>query len=352
MRKAVIYMQGFDPRGQKFYKRTFRNELNKYSKITNIPADINSKKKDQLEIFSQDVSTDLFFLDWQEIINLVYYKSGLTAWFGSLIGSLMFFLKISPVKNTARYLIILHALTVFDFLIFIIGIVIFGSILMYHCNVLSLLVILILFILLTKIYLLLRSRIGNNKIRVWCQSFIYLYYFSKKNKHKFIDISKKHARELKNILEAKHYDEVILYSHSAGSLPLLFLLQEADKKLLTNIKIVIAGHCMPCYMNFKHLKDLKQNLVKLINYYNLQIFDLYSPIDIVSSKLSNNLVFKSINLSSYNSQFYKMYTKESYEKIKKDLFSIHFQYILAGEKPLNKLNFYRILTDSSKLETI
>lgn len=158
----------------------------------------------------------------------------------------------------------------------------------------------------------------------------------KKNKHKFIDISKKHARELKNILEAKHYDEVILYSHSAGSLPLLFLLQEADKKLLTNIKIVIAGHCMPCYMNFKHLKDLKQNLVKLINYYNLQIFDLYSPIDIVSSKLSNNLVFKSINLSSYNSQFYKMYTKESYEKIKKRSFFHTFSIYISRRKTIKQ----------------
>ncbi len=61
IKRAVFYISGFDPRGDKFYKRIFKNELSKFSKNNHIKAVFSQTNNSEYKIKSNNTNCDLFF---------------------------------------------------------------------------------------------------------------------------------------------------------------------------------------------------------------------------------------------------------------------------------------------------
>jgi hypothetical protein len=351
MKRAILYISGFDPRGERFYKRTFRNELKKFSKIIKLNCQSDSKEEGKFSLKTKNVETDLFFLSWQKIIDSIYHSSKIKAWLATFIGSIIFFANFKSVKNTNKVKIFFSSIVLLDFLMLFLGLI-SCLIMCFYLKLVALIVMTIFILFLMTCYFFFMKRVINNRIRSWVQGFVALTCFYAKSKNKdFIKQAKIHSDHIQNIIKSSYYDEIILYGHSAGVIPLTFLLNELDKESLKKIKIITSGQCLSSYINVPHFLKLKKRIVYLMKNNSLNWMDLYSPVDGVSSRLDNDAELKSIGLSSHNAQFYKMYSKEEYSKIKLNHLRHHFHYIICGDKPINILNFYYLLTHNKPIDS-
>ena len=110
------------------------------------------------------------------------------------------------------------------------------------------------------------------------------------------------------------------------------------------------GTTIPSYVNSFHLMKTKKNILDILQRFQVNWFDLYSPVDLISLRMDVDSGFRNIGLKSQNAQFYKMYSDIKYSEVKKDLFSLHFHYIICGDKPINILNFYYLLTHNKPID--
>ncbi|WP_243830507.1 hypothetical protein [Allofrancisella inopinata] len=204
-------------------------------------------------------------------------------------------------------------------------------------------------IFLVYLYKKLQNKIIPEKVRLWTQGFISLAYFSKKYKPHFEENAEKHADIIINCLNEGKHDEYILLAHSAGCYPLIFLLARLPTEHLKKIKIITMGHCIPVYINLKHFQENKTNIISSLKKTNTLWLDVYSPADPVSSRINTEKEFLYLGIDSKNSKFFNMYEDETYLKLKENPLAIHFQYIMSGDKPINTLNFYKILTSNNPI---
>lgn len=350
MKRAVFYISGFDPRGDKFYKRVFKNELSKFSKNNHLEAVFSQTNNLEYKIKSKNANSDLFLLSWIDIIQKIYQKSRLKTWYAAFVSFVVIISNKNALKNITPY----KYQSFFISLVFI-DLIIYGCLLL----VISILLIKQLYIyaiimLITASFIIFSykriiQKIIPNKIKIWVQSSISLVYFSNKYQNYFIDNAQYQASKIMEIIDANNHDEYIIISHSAGGYPLIFILNILPIEYFKKIKIITLGHCIPAYINLKHLQNYRDNIIPRLQQAKTIWLDIYSPADPVSSMLNTEKAFANLGITSQNSRFFNMYNQNTYTKLKQNPLIIHFQYIMSGDIPDNTLNFYKILTSTKPI---
>lgn len=350
MKRAVFYISGFDPRGDKFYKRVFKNELSKFSKNNHLEAVFSQTNNSEYKIKSNNANCDLFLLSWIDIIQKIYQKSRLKTWYAAFVSFLYIISNNKVLKNITPYKYQ-----------FIFSSLVFTDLIVYGCLSLSILILLIkqlyiyaMIMLVTAsfvifLYKRIIQKIIPDKIRIWVQGFISLGYFSNKYQSNFIKNAQYQASKIMQIIDANNHDEYIIISHSAGGYPLIFILNVLPVEYFKKIKIITLGHCIPGYINLKHLQNYRDSLIPKLQQAKTIWLDIYSPADPVSSMLNTEKAFANLGITSQNSKFFNMYDQETYTKLKQNPLIIHFQYIMSGDISNNTLNFYKILTSTKPI---
>lgn len=79
MNRDIFYIAGYDPRSYRFYYKTYKENLEKYNKLTKQNIRISSIKSDEkykyFDIQNLNLNAKYVFLEWQEIIKLNWSKS-------------------------------------------------------------------------------------------------------------------------------------------------------------------------------------------------------------------------------------------------------------------------------------
>ena len=124
-----------------------------------------------------------------------------------------------------------------------------------------------------------------NKIKsIWLFCFFIFNIQAFRPKNNYLS---EHIRQFKKeIIQSftENYDEIIITAHSNGSIvliPLLYSLKEHfSEEILSKVKILTLGHCIPLTSYFKDAKNFYRQLNILKNY-PLIWCDLSSPADSV-----------------------------------------------------------------------
>lgn len=350
MERAIFYISGFDPRGDKFYKRVFKNELSKFSKNNQLKAVFSQTNNSDYKIKSNNANCDLFLLSWIDIIQKIYQKSRLKTWYAAFVSFVVIISNKTALKNIIPY----------KYQSFFISLV-FIDLIIYGCLLLIISVLLIKQLYIYAIIMLITAsfiifsykriiqKIIPDKIRIWVQGFISLVYFSNKYQSDFIENAQAQASKIMEIIDANNHDEYIIISHSAGGYPLIFILSVLPIEYFKKIKIITLGHCIPGYINLKHLQNYRDRLIPKLQQAKTKWLDIYSPADPVSSMLNTEKAFANLGITSQNSKFFNMYDQDTYTKLKQNPLIIHFQYIMSGDISNNTLNFYKILTSTKPI---
>ena len=350
LKRAVFYIPGFDPRGSKFYKRLFKNELKKYSRATNNDLQFSSTSELNYTIESNDVVTNIHFMEWDNIVKPIYNSNKHIAWLCTLISSIMYFGHPKSAKNLIpyKYQILMLLISVID-IIFHITIIVATIAVYAKFGIIAGISAALASIALSKLYFYIKSKLIDKKIMLWIQSFISLVLYSRIKSKKFEKYADIHINKIKEVIDLDEHDEYIIPVHSAGGYPLIFLLNKLPNKYFSKIKIITMGHCIPIYINQPHLAKHKQNILRSIEENKTIWLDIYSPADPISSRLDTDIHFKNIGIKSRKSQFHKMYDTDKYDELKKNTLLLHFQYIHSGDKQLNTLNFFTMLTQNTPI---
>jgi hypothetical protein len=164
------------------------------------------------------------------------------------------------------------------------------------------------------------------------------------------------------------YDEVLLIAHSNGtilSVPLLNdIFNETTDIQKQKFRFLSFGHCIPLASFYRKSHKFLNQLDEL-SQKNFIWYDIGSPADGVCFALHNPFISynKAIlgknndpqpiehiaKIQMFTPQFHKYYEKNNYQKLKKNKFLLHFQYMYCSDKP-SPYNFYRLITHYKTLE--
>lgn len=371
--RHVFYLSGFDPRGASFYHRLFKEEANKQSSINHIQLKIGARKKhsqfsQQWIIEAQDqaqqVTTHYEFLCWDDIIRQHWVKSfwGIFIDFVSVSWIYITTGTLKRVANASRtpaitglYPAIYIALS--GLLAISLGSVCILFFSAYHLVWLGWLMGLTL-----TVGLLYGAKIIGDRINVFW--LLRIYAFTARwaagdipSIDKRIDYF---ADKVFKTLQEKQQDEVIIISHSVGTMLAVAIAARVTQKidrlsLKTQLNLVTLGECIPLLSLLPNAQAIREDLAYLSITKTIYWVDYTSPadgacfplVDPVSISLSPQHIKNSPLLLS--PRFYTLYTDEHYQKIRRSFYKLHFLYLMSHDK-VGHYDFFALVTGKKSLK--
>lgn len=347
-KRIVYYLSGFDPRGVRYYQTLYKEHFQKQSKVNGIEGEISARRKItpylyEWEIHARDggknVHTQYRFLAWDDIIR-EEWSSGMLSYYKDLLycigayfinGLIMQFAKASPKQMLAGlypiiYLIAIASAAVYagyqlyswigGWIGFIIAIGIGASIL----SVLE--------------------RIGNRIGVFWL---LRIYAFSVRHGKGEIGTLDERvtyfADELVKTMQHEEADEVLLVSHSVGTILAVSVLAKAldSSASVEKFAMVTLGECIPLMSFQPNAVAYRNELLKIASYPGVLWLDYTSPIDGACFPLhdfmrSSDIQHNTIMLQFLSPRFHKLFDKIKYKQLRRDWYTTHFLYLMSTEK--------------------
>lgn len=349
-KRIVYYLSGFDPRGVRHYHALYKEHSQKQSKINGIEIAVSSRKKihnhlHQWEIEAIDngenVHTTYRFLSWDDIIR-AQWSSGLLSYYKDLIyciiayifnGLVFSFAKASPKQMLAAFYPVVYLLgALFTAL--------YGGVSLYKwwggwMSVVPSLGIAI-------VILVLFEKFGNKIGVFWL---LRIYAFSVrwgKGEVQSIEERINHfSQEIANAVKDEDADEILLISHSVGTILAVSVLARALQKESDGWQkfgMMTLGECIPLVSFQPNAQSYRDELRQIAQQKDLFWVDYTSPIDGACFPLHDFM--KSSGILSENSsaphylspRFYKLYDKITYKKLRRDWYTTHFLYITSTQR--------------------
>ncbi|MDY3114291.1 MAG: hypothetical protein SOW25_08230 [Helicobacter sp.] len=360
MNREVFYIAGFDPRSPKYYYSIFKHNATKTSKIDSNSLFVSKLENNSFDISYKNCNIKYNFLDWSDITKAHFHKTFLSVFY-----SLVLFLKYYFFSKV-HYKIIKHSRTQLIagyyplFFITLSYSLVFGILtILYNCfswNLyLFLAVFSIAFLISTKIIFSIGNRVGI----FWLLSiYIFCCKYAKGDISGMSERNMEFALKIVDSLRKNSKDEILLVSHSVGTIlaisvaALVVKICKEQNISMDKLKLVTLGSCVPLTSLQKCALNFKQDLT-ILSKTNLIWLDFTSKIDGACF-----FMFDFVKIADIKAKFkpryisvgfYRLYTKESYKKIRYKWYQVHFLYLKATEIDAGYDYFY-LICDSKKLE--
>lgn len=378
-KRETYYLSGFDPRGARSYYNLYKKESKKNEKIDDLVCNISSrsKKKEHIQSWSINathksnemrVETQYHFLEWDDIIRVNWKKNFIQMFMVMLSFMHIYFLKgaiVKLAKLTPQGLRPILFPAFYMLLIVLLAYLLFIFVFHYASTVLYLPV--AVFLSAIPVYYLIDffHKLGNKIAVYWVARSMRFYGKYAIDDHS--DLDKRIAYFAKTIRESIQYskenniDEVLIVAHSAGTVVLMELLYEIlkpldpnDTKLLDNVSVMTLGQCIPLVSFLDNATEYREKMSH-ISKYTFDWVDVSAPADAVSLALVDYFVESGItsgNKPNYISpRFHTLFDAKKYKKMKRDLYLMHFLYIMVTDK-IGAYNFFQITAGDKRLNTI
>ncbi|MDD2781609.1 hypothetical protein [Sulfuricurvum sp.] len=347
-RRVVYYLSGFDPRGVRHYHALYKEHFKKQSAINAITGSVSSRKKIHNHLYEWEIDayergeavhTTYRFLSWDDIVRaewssglLNYYKDLIYCIIAYVFNGLVFsFAKASPKQMMAAFYPVVYlfgALAVAVYCGQIIQDLIGGwiGILSSGIGIIGV--------------LLLSERIGNQIGVFWL---LRIYAFSVRwgnGEVRSIEERINHfSDEIARAIDDKTVDEILLLSHSVGTILSVSVLARALDKTThwDKFGMVTLGECIPLVSFQPNAKKYRDELQVIANHENLFWLDYTAPIDGACFPLhdfmkSSGIDHNGINLRFVSPRFHTLFDKISYKKLRRDWYMTHFLYLMSNDK--------------------
>jgi len=362
-RRETFYIAGYDPRGARHYHNLYKKEAIKQSEINNMKFSISSRKRTETNVQSWQIDTssqekhtqtNYHYLEWDDIIRENWKKS-----FFSLFVDLLFYFKtyilagrfIKYIKVSPRQMIGIFFPIVYLFLSIAIS-VLFGNFIFHLLNnIYGIFLGSIGAIIL--IYLL--FELGNRLALFWLlRIFVFSgrYVFEEmKTLEERLEQFSTHLAKVIDEAKENNIDEVLLASHSVGAILTIPLLEKTLNKLTKSIdielSILVLGECIPLVSGINKAKDYKEKMTFLAKREDLFWLDYTTVIDGACFPSLNYFSDAKINIEKQKNfhflspRFHTLFSKEKYNKMRKNRYLTHFVYLMATEYE-GKYDFFKM----------
>ncbi|MFK7851408.1 MAG: hypothetical protein AB8D78_10560 [Akkermansiaceae bacterium] len=372
--RLVFYFSGFDPRGPSQYRKLYETEAELQSRVNSLNLKIGKRRKLHslahgwtIEHSETGTTTDYRFLRWDDVIRDNWPKNelellkaaGPTYWIFIKENLIPRLLKIAwPAAVTVSYPLVAF------FGLFVVGFCLAGAIAMLPTvTTFSLWLALSMAscVLLGTFYL---SRFLDTKFRSHWLLRIYamMQPWAAGKRPKMDERLKEFAQYLLDEIEKSDADEVLLVGHSVGTILTVSLVTEM-LKLDSNLGqkgqdfcLVGLGNCIPLVSLLSGSQRLRDDLKTVATAPGVQWYDFSARRDGASVTQIDPLEVSGVSRpegiprrpQQYPVRIHKMFSPKKYEIIKKDIFRIHFQYVMAGEQQTD-YDFFAITGGPIKL---
>jgi len=364
-KRAIFYLSGYDPKGARYYYNLYKSEASKEKSIFVSPKQRSDKHIQSWTIKNTTeekiTDTEYHFLEWDDIVRKNWKKSSyqlLKDWFFYikvyLLGGL--FLKYF-IKSHRQMEGIFFPLNYFIVSAGIMYIWSLGFFILLESYALFIL----LFFFLSWGFFLWATHVGL----FWL---LRIFVFSAKytledmpNLEKRIDYFAKSLAD--NLYDAKknNIDEILIISHSVGSILSIPILSRTlkqvkiDKKIFPTLSVISLGHCIPLVTVIPHSLAYQKEMQYLANQENITWVDYTSVIDTATFPQLNFFEDVNINIKAKENfhflspKFHTLYPNKAYKKLKKDKYKAHFLYMMSHPRPRG-YNFFRLTSGHQTLK--
>lgn len=349
-KKAIFYLSGFDPRGARYYHNLYKDEAKINSNTNYIKYEISNKKRVDKNVYLWKVKkedkksinkTDYFFLSWDDIIRnewskgiISYYKDLFLLFFSYFLTGLVFkFAKESKTQLIAGFYPIIYILmfTFFSIYMLLFSFAFFENIFLGGVFGLVFAYILIKFAL----------QIGNKFAVFWIlRIMVFGARYAKKD---IKDIEKRvldFSEFIQKTISNKEYDEIIIVSHSVGTILNTNILanvlrnieQNSKKNNIKKLKVLTLGECIPLTSFHKNATWYRDDLAYILENHNIVWQDYTSAIDgacFPNYDFSKDINNKLTKIEFLSPRFHTQFSKKEYKKLKKNKYKSHFLYLYS-----------------------
>lgn len=350
MLRDVFYIGGYDPRSYRYYYMLLKKNLLKQNAINNLNLEISScisgGQFPFCKITHQQAISYYYFLEWNAIVKK-YWSNNLLDFILDFLyflkmyilsGIFVTFIRESKVQLVAGLYPILYFIFGYG-ISFVVAYFLFLSLKAWNLFF-AIFVVIGIVLLSSKLIIY-----GGKKIAVFWLSNIYTFCAKYAlNKIEGMDclnqgFAKMIYEKFKEHQTIKDY-ELILSAHSVGTIlavnvaAKVIAMAKQEGISLEKFKLLTLGECIPLVSFQKNYQTFRGDLELLVNT-PMVWFDITSPIDgacfplvdfIKISKIKAK--FSPIYLSA---RFHKLFTPQSYKKIRKNRYLAHFLYLYATE---------------------
>ena len=370
--RHIFYLSGFDPRGASFYHRVFKEEAVKQSCLNGIKVNVSGRKKQgefsqawtiEAQDQGQTVTSQYEFLRWDDIIRENWVKSFWSifidfiyvSWVYIATGTLKRVAKTSRTPTiTGLYPAVYIAVSgLLAILLCYLSVVFFSS---FELRWLGWLIGLIAFS--TFIYV---AKIFGDRINVFW--LLRIYAFTARwaagdipSLDKRIDYF---ANQIFEVLKKNKQDEVIIVSHSVGTMLAVAIATQVVRKIDNHqvkhkLNMITLGECIPLLSLLPKATAIKKDLACLSSTNHLYWIDYTSPadgacfplVDPVKVSLSEQQ-FKSGPLL-LSARFHKLLSAKHYKKIRRNFYTMHFLYLMSYDR-VGQYDFFAMMTGKQSL---
>ena len=361
-RRLVFYFSGFDPRGPSHYHTLYGEQSKLHASLNGLNLEVGKRRRSgklanawTITSNGGETVTDYEFLRWDDIIRARWPKN---EWqlLKSAVPTYWVFLKANLVGRLLK-IAWPSALTVSYPIVAFLGLLLLGLalavvaefLLPYYAGLP-----LAVGILVGTIFL---GRWLDDRFR----SFWLLRVYGAMQPWAYGKIPelderiREFAKDMVEKIHASEADEVLLVGHSVGSIltiPLVAELLKLEPELGTKSQIfglVSLGNCLPLVSLLPGSKQLRADLKTVATAPGVRWLDFSARRDGASVTLVDPLKVSGISRpqngpvrpQQFPVRIVKMFPPDVYAVIKKDIFRIHFQYIMAGEL-LTDYDFFAI----------
>jgi pimeloyl-ACP methyl ester carboxylesterase len=378
-KRHVFYISGFDPRGVEAYHRLFATECAVQAALTN--ATIRVSSRSNLSALSStwhaareaeggEVQTTFEFLRWDDIVRR-HWHAGYRNLFR--MGLKTYWQCVSP--GNRGYLARIRKLSGWNFilgitpaiLLFVVPLLAvlaasagyrFGTLLPLSAPWPSLL----LAILCTGGTLAAAAWMERRASIGWLlRSFGFMRDYCTHGVAEFDQRIDAFARLVASYVQSADDDEIIVVGHSSGANIAVSVLATAltiDPRLLrhkSQLCLLTLGATIPMQGLIPSAQAFRAELALLAAATEMPWVDISSPHDIASFALHNPVTASGVTLAGGAAQrpqvvsgaFSEVLSPQTLARLKYNVFRMHFQYLMAGEKPRAN-DYFSITTDAQR----
>ena len=354
MRRTVFYLPGFDPRGAKFYHRLYREQAEKQQSVNGLAINVGKRGRidnaeHQWRVSARDkdggnADVDYHYLAWDDIVRMHWVKSPVSILLGAFRAFKVFVLSGGVVRGARlnRYTVI----TLLYPLLFIF----FGLALMILLS-------LVVFIIVPEAYRFgsvvpmgllwyfgypFWVRIGDRINAFWLlriDLFIdaWVHVGDAKLESRLDQFSARIAEELSNSAGK----EVVIIGHSVGAILLVPVLARLKQRGidLSRLRIITLGHCTPLVLELRASYRYETDVREVAATKGLEWYDFSAARD-GASFFGLSPLYRperageaQSKVRCYSARFHTLFSQSDYAELRKDRYRMHFQYLMATDRP-------------------
>ncbi len=373
-KQETFYVSGYDPRGARHYHSLYRKEASKQPMPHGGTIRVSERTRITNHIQKWDVTlrdkegethTQYHFMEWDDLIRNTWRQSPLQVFTDMgyyikryiLTGLFFKYLRIIP-KQTLGFL--------YPFLYFVISLLLGTFIALFFfkttASLLNEPIALILSVLLAAGILRIIWYLGNTYAAFWLlRIFVFSarYVFTPSDMlqnriNVFADHILQHIRTAKQ----RNIEEIIIVSHSVGTIltiPLLAILTKElskEKSIVPKLTVMTLGECVPLVSGIPQAAAFRKQMKDVAQSRYFHWFDYTSAIDGACFPGLN--FFEDSHIPTdrkrfhfLSPRFHTLFSKARYKRLKKNKYLAHFLYLMATEKA-EGYNFFTLTAGRRK----